>query len=302
MQTHVAHHVPVRRPPWYAPLLAELHLSWKFISGDFSASIAPAMLFGAAAWNSSALPLNALGWAIVQSFVYFWLYISIFCLANQYVGIEEDRHNKPHRPLIAGLVTPRGVLARWCVLMIAYTIFGWALGVLKWTLIWQATSILHNFGGWDKRWYTKNFSMWLGVVAMLGAAWEIVRPLTPIAMQWTIVLACVVLVLVVIQDLRDMPGDRANGRRTFALVYGEARTRKLMALCFALLPVVVHVWLMQPLGMSLSVALSELGLALISLVISARLLVRRSITADHHTYMLLTYWYCLALLSAIIVM
>jgi methyl-accepting chemotaxis protein len=116
--------------------------------------------------------------------------------------------------------------------MILYTLTGWLLGVLLWTILWQITISLHNLAGWSKHWITKNLSMSLGVIAMLAAAWELVAPLSLHAIRWILLLACVMYLLFSLQDLRDMSGDRRVGRKTFPLVFGEQKTRWFLSTGF----------------------------------------------------------------------
>lgn len=300
MQTEVAGPRMTGSMPWGRGVIHEITLSWHFIAGDLSSTIVPALLFLGAAWNSQTVSTGELVRAVAYGLVYFWLYIYVFCLSNQLAGIEEDRVNKPHRPLVTGAVSYRGAQERWRLLMLIFAWVGSLLNVLHWTLLWQLVLVLHNFGGWSKRWYTKNLVMSLGVIAQLGAAWELVQPLTPLAWQWILVIAGVVFLLISVQDLRDLDGDRRIGRRTFPLVFGENQTRFFLAACFALLPVVVHRWLMQPAGLSWILIVCDLALAALSLGISARLLRYRTARADHQTYLLFTYWYCLVLLSAMV--
>ena len=84
-------------------------------------------------------------------------------------------------------------------------------------------------------------------ITLAGAAWTFVQPVTPLAWRWILVIAGIIFVLVSAQDLRDMEGDRHIGRRTVPLVFGEQPTRIGLAVGFALLPFVVHSWLITPL-------------------------------------------------------
>lgn len=302
MQINVVDFVADRRTAWYWRAIREVSLSWTFIAGDISSTIIPATLFLTAAWHSQASPIIAWVDAAARGLLYFWLYIYIFCLSNQIAGLEEDRINKPHRPLVRGDVPVAGAWQRWLWSMGAFTVTGWAFGVLPWALLWQAVTVLHNFGGWARPWYGKNLMMALGIVAQLGAAWTLVQPLTPLAWRWILVIAAIIFVVVSAQDLRDMEGDRRIGRRTVPLVFGEQPTRIGLAVAFALLPLVVHSWLIMPSGLTTGALVSDVLLAVMSFVISGRLLLLRSRKADHHTYLLLTYWYCMVLFSAIVVM
>jgi 4-hydroxybenzoate polyprenyltransferase len=280
----------------------ELLLSWRFIQSDISATIVPTFLFMIAAWDSSAGSGYDLGVALVSGLIYFWLYAFVFCLSNQLVGVNEDRINKPYRPLVTGMVSYRGALLRWALMMLAFSILGWWLGLLHWVLLWQITIVLHNFGGWSKHWFGKHLLMGIGVVAELAPAWELVTPLTEDAGRWILFFACALLPLIATQDLRDIGGDHAIGRKTFPIVFGERPTRIMLSVCFVLLPIALHTLLMDHTSGFWHVFLCTIGLSGISLWIAARLLLYRTHQADQRTYMLFTYWYCCGMLSAIVVL
>lgn len=284
---------------WLDCLCYELLLSWLFIKSDISATLVPTFLFTIAAWRSTSDSLYDLVAALVSGLIYFWLYVLTFCLSNQLVGVDEDRINKPYRPLVVGLVSYRGALLRWFGLMLMFSAVGWWLDVLEWTLLWQIGSMLHNFAGWSRHWFGKHLLMGGGVVAGLIPAWEFAAPLTITATRWIVVLACVVMLLVAIQDLRDTAGDRAIGRRTFPIVFGDWTTRLTLGVGFALLPVAVSWALMAPAGLSWPMLMCNAALTALSLLISARVLLYRTCHADHYTYTLFTYWYCCAMASAI---
>jgi 4-hydroxybenzoate polyprenyltransferase len=302
MQINVFGSATNQRMAWYWKPLHEITLSWTFIAGDISSTIIPATLFLTAAWHSQPASLGAWLQAAARGLVYFWLYIYTFCLSNQIAGIEEDRINKPHRPIVRGAVSLKGARLRWLGSMVAFNVVGWLFGVWPWALLWQVVAVLHNFGGCAKHWFGKHLIMAIGIVAELGAAWELVRPMTPLAWHWILTIAAAIFVLVATQDLRDMDGDRQIGRRTIPLVFGERAARIGLAGGFALMPPVIHFWLIMPSGMTTGALLCDALLAAMSLLISWRLLARRSRQADHRTYLLFTYWYCMLLFSAIVVM
>ncbi|HEX6290451.1 MAG TPA: UbiA family prenyltransferase [Herpetosiphonaceae bacterium] len=280
----------------------EMHLSWLFIKGDISATIVPTSLFTIAAWHSRSIPLYELVAALGSGLTYFWLYVCIFCVSNQLTGIEEDRLNKPYRPLARGIVSYEGALMRWIVLMALFTFVGWWLDLLGWALLWQAATVLHNFGGWARHWIGKHLVMGAGIVAGLAPAWELVTPLTPIAWRWIILLACTVMLLVAAQDLRDIAGDRVIGRQTLPIVFGEMQTRASLSFGFVLLPAVIYVGLIAPADSTWAALLCSMVPAAMSLWIAARIVLYRTRQADHQTYMLFTYWYCTMMLTAIVVL
>ncbi len=289
-------------PRWLEAIRAEIILQWKFNRYDISATLIPGVLFVLAAWHGSPPDWRALPSTLFWGSLYFWLYCSVFCISNQLAGEHEDQINKPDRPLPAGLVTRQGAWVRWFVVMGLYALVGWYLGVLVWTLLWQTALVLHNQGLWSRHYWTKNLVMVTGSVAQLAAAWEMVRPLTPVVWAWILVPALTLLSHVSLQDMRDIEGDRAIGRRTLPIVFGERWSRLFLAIAFGLLPLATHFVLMAPEGSRPDVLVLNVLLASLSLTIAGRVLWLRSPSADHVSYMLYTYWYCFVLAAAIVVL
>jgi 4-hydroxybenzoate polyprenyltransferase len=283
-------------------LLVEVKLMWQFIGRDYSSALLPALLFLVASWKSKQYYFGELLLSLVRGFLYFWLFALSFCIANQIVGIDEDRINKPERPLVTGSVSHYGAWVRWACSMTAFLLIGWQFGVLEWALLWQVCIILSNFGSWDKHWFSKNVIMGVGTFAQLAAAWQLVVPITSVAWRWIFMLAAVWLTISTVQDLRDIEGDRAIGRNTLPIAFGETASRAVLSLGFGLLPLVTHSVLMMPAGNSTNILLWDIGLAIVSLIISVRIIFYNSPQADHRTYMLFTYWFCLVSASAIAVL
>lgn len=69
---------------------------------------------------------------------------------------EEDRINKPFRPVPQGLITEHGSFVRSCVWFSLLITMGVAMGVLHFTLLWIALATWYNFYGGDKHWFVKN--------------------------------------------------------------------------------------------------------------------------------------------------
>jgi 4-hydroxybenzoate polyprenyltransferase len=194
-----------------------------------------------------------------------------------------------------------GARRRWAVLTAAFLVVGGWFGVLPWAVLWVLAATMHNFGGWSRHWFTKNVVvMSLGTAAELAPAGSFAGPLSPLAWRWVLVIPIAIGLTVSTQDFRDVEGDRAEGRSTLPMVLGERRARVLMSLLFLSLPAVVHFALLPEAG-SIPALVWEGLLALMCLTVAVRLQVRRSPRADHRTYMLYCYWYCLLLGSGLVV-
>lgn len=262
----------------------------------------PALFFMLAALKTRfPVSLVELAEVLFRWIVYFWLYIYTFCLSDQIAGIEEDRLNKPDRPIPRGEVSPKGALIRWGTLTLAFGIVGIWFGVWPWALMWIIATILHNFCGFHKHWFTKNnVIMFIGVLAEVAAAWQLVTPLSATAWRWLLVTSLAVSATAPIQDFRDVSGDRATGRRTLPIILGQGPARLLMcAVLLGMMGLIYCVLIPPQRGKDLWCDILLGGMVLWVIV---RLLCCRSPEADHKTYMLYTYWYCMLLFSAIIVL
>src|SRR5689334_4124201 len=89
--------------PWER-VIFELSLAWKFIRYDIATTIMPASLFVLAAWRTQP-SIEGIFFSLAKGILYFWLYVYMFTLANQIIGIAEDLVNKPDRPLARGLIS-----------------------------------------------------------------------------------------------------------------------------------------------------------------------------------------------------
>lgn len=279
----------------------ELYISWRFTFRDMTTTMLPAFIFGITAvkhaWPIDTSKLILLA---IQNLFYFWLYIYQFCLANQIAGIEEDRLNKPDRPLPSGMVTMEGARLRWILSTSTFFISGYLFNVLGYTIIWIVVTLLLAFGHFDRHWFTKNpVSMTLGTVAQLGATWEMITPMTPVAWHWIVIVALFGGMPTCIQDFRDVIGDRLLNRQTLPLAIGNLPARIVMSLIFFLgVPFLLHIGLLSPLQSSLGWCFDVMFVSL-SILIALRLICYQTIQADHTTYMIFTYQYCLILLSSI---
>ncbi|WP_282785597.1 MULTISPECIES: UbiA family prenyltransferase [unclassified Nocardia] len=272
-------------------------MCWSFTWGDLTATVVPATIFVLAASGNAGLPAGRIPAIMLGCCVYFWLYIYTFNLSNQLTGINEDRVNKPHRPLVRGLITPDGARCRLVVVTGVFLVVGVVLGVAEWTVLWIAAWVFHNHLRGAMTWWGKNTAMVAGTVAQLGAAWQIVTPLSAAAWTWILAIAVPLGVLVSLQDLRDLEGDLAAGRRTAVVVFGEQRLRVLLGASFAIYPFVLYV-LLYAHAPTTATLLGGVA-ALVSFTISVRVLRCRDRSSDNTTYMLYTYWYCLTLASAV---
>lgn len=181
-----------------------------------------------------------------------YLFVYIYDTCNQSTGVEEDRINKPRRPAPAGLTDGKGLRIRFLIGSALFLIIG---AIASWTVlicsvVWVAATIVgqywmksHNYFLW------KPATMWVGAVCQLAGGWCIFSSLTPTATTWVLIIASMFIIGLPIEDTRDIPGDRATGRRSLATMLGG----RIVCSAFSLLMVVwpfIAVQLILPEGIA----------------------------------------------------
>jgi 4-hydroxybenzoate polyprenyltransferase len=279
---------------------AEVFLSIMFIKNDIWCTIISGTLATLSALkNSDNLHPYLIVSSLATSVVYFWLYIYLFTLGNQINGIEEDRINKPFRPIPSGLVSRDGASQRLLVANTLFLTLGYYGKIFDLALLWTVCSYLHNFKFWSTHWLTRGVVMAAGVYSQLVPGYRIVQPIDDFHHLWFIVLAGVIFIILPLQDLRDMVGDKVVKRQTLPLVYGETFTRYYLAFGMGLVPIVLHFLLFKQLPQTATVILLEAIHVAACWNISKRLLTMSGPVTDHHTYRQWEMWYALMVLESV---
>jgi 4-hydroxybenzoate polyprenyltransferase len=272
-------------------VVREIKLSWLFIYRDISATILPGIVMVLVSWWSSNATWNVLPVYILYMILHMGLSIYTFCLSNQVAAIEEDRVNKPDRPLPAGLTTVKEVYIRLIISNILYLAISYYLGLIWFTVAWQLITFLLNNMNWGKHWVSKNLlGMTGGTFALFCAQWQIVQPLSKEVWIYMAAYSIWVGVSILIQDLRDQEGDRLHGRRTLPLAIGDVGARTLLSIYFVILSPLIFIGAAS-LGLFSNPEKWTLLVieVLVSWLIAYRTWVCRTAKGDHKTYMWFTY-------------
>jgi 4-hydroxybenzoate polyprenyltransferase len=289
----------VQLPRWRQ----ELKLNWRFIRRDITVTLIPGLLFTIAAiLQQSSQPQAIDGVAVFNAvskiLVFEWFCITAFCISNQIVSLDEDRMNKPDRPLVSGLLTYEGAIFRLIAASVGLMFFSSLWGVGLWAGLWLGCTALYNQAKWSSNWFWKSVLVAVLMLAELAAAWQIIMPITSFAWAWIALVVTAWTFVGHLQDMRDIEGDAATGRKTLPILLGESVTRWQICLGFLTLPIASHL-LMQWANASIAnLILWDVILAILCGAIAWRILKRRSAAADHKTYMIFTYWYCAVTASA----
>ncbi|KAJ7253289.1 UbiA prenyltransferase family-domain-containing protein [Mycena rebaudengoi] len=192
---------------------------------DWTATIIPGSTWAVGAIATGQPSAASLLYHLPRLIVWLTLYIYFFNLTNQITGIDEDRVNKPGRPLPSGQITLRGAKMRWLAQFPSPSL-------LAESAIWVLTAAFLCLTTAGAHWLGKNLcwdDYWSGVLTLLSASWRAISLLTPQAQRYILAISLWVGATVNIQDLRDVEGYRAVGRKTLTIVYGDIVARRIIA-------------------------------------------------------------------------
>ncbi len=197
------------------------------------------------------------GYALLALLVSLLLQIGVN-FANDYSdGIRgtDDSRVGPIRLVGQGLATPGNVKAAAFLCFGAAGVCGLALVALSgkfWLLIpgvlavvaaWKYTGGKHPYGymGLGEIFVFVFF----GLVATLGTTYTQAGSIDLSAVAAAVGIGAIACAILVVNNLRDIPGDTVSGKRTLAVRIGDAATRKLFTAMFAVALVAVVVSAIQ---------------------------------------------------------
>jgi 1,4-dihydroxy-2-naphthoate octaprenyltransferase len=193
--------------------------------------------------------------------------------ANDYsdgVRGTDARRVGPVRLVAAGLARPRQVLAAAGVSFLIGCVAGLVLAIVTvwWLVLVGAVAVAAGwfYTGGPRPYGYRGFGevavfAFFGVAAVVGTAFVQLGRVTWLAVVASVPVGLLACSLLVINNLRDIPSDTAAGKRTLAVLLGDANTRLLYVGC-ALVPFAVAVAL-APLRPLTLVTLAALPLALL---------------------------------------
>ncbi|CAG8753088.1 17797_t:CDS:2 [Dentiscutata erythropus] len=173
--------------------------------------------------------------------IYFSSFLISFNWLNQINDMDEDRLNKPFRPVPSCLVTVEGARCRLIALNIIYPTVSYLIGGLPLLIsafIWQAWFVTFKIFGIDANAFCKNFFSAFGTWIMYVVTANLIIGTQFNASKWWSCEPCPFILSVVfsvtftiqVQDLRDQKGDAFIGRKTLPLLIGDNICRWLTVL------------------------------------------------------------------------
>ncbi|PVI01622.1 hypothetical protein DM02DRAFT_507825, partial [Periconia macrospinosa] len=189
--------------------------------------------------------------------LWLWLAMLQFCLHNQRrpESIEEDRINKPWRPLPSGRISIEGVNR---ILLLTYVAISWLsfqLGVMVHLVVFTIAVFWYNdFGGSDRSGLYRNFLNATGYSCLFSAPLRILiglnqpMKLTDRANLWTAIMVLVIFSTIHAQEYRDEEGDQVRGRRTILTSIGNTWSRMVLIAFVMFWSSFAQVWLQLTFG------------------------------------------------------
>ena len=154
-------------------------------------------------------------------------------------GADRQRQG-PTRAVQSGLVTPRqmrnAIIAVFGLALVlgVYLIFvgGWPIAVIG--VLSILAGIAYTGGPYPLAYHGLGdlFAfLFFGVIAVMGTAYIFTHEFTAPSFIASLPVALLVTAIIVVNNLRDIPTDRAVGKRTFAVMIGDRNTRLEYAIC-----------------------------------------------------------------------
>ncbi|KAL1730369.1 UbiA prenyltransferase family [Schizophyllum commune] len=183
------------------------------------------------------LPSLAMAYALVgvsdvgaffEGFIWLELHLLAFEIMNQVTGIEEDKLEKPHRPIPSGRISPASARALYACVVAAALLMSARHGITWVTVVFVVAITVYNEGGLARFWYFKSGLASLGYACFISGpavCFSQDRPLPPQAITSLTQLGLIFFTTGHAQDFRDREGDALIGRRTLALILPQSFAR-----------------------------------------------------------------------------
>ena len=201
------------------------------------AAVAPVLVGSACAFLESSVA-QVWGNSFLALIVSLALQVAVN-FANDYSdgirGTDLDRVG-PMRLVGSGAKQPIEVKRAALMAFLIAAVFGlWLAAVTSWWLLLVGVACIA--AGWFYTGGSKPYGyygfgelfvfIFFGVVATTGTTFVIIQTVTPTSIVASIAVGCLACALLVINNLRDIPGDTLAGKKTLAVRLGDKQTRRM---------------------------------------------------------------------------
>jgi 4-hydroxybenzoate polyprenyltransferase len=276
------------------------HTLYLFTASDFLTFAVPTTLFGLCAALSGPVLTSNASPSLFQTFIrippalaVIWLNLLVFNIANQRSpsAVQEDRINKPHRPIPSGRISSEQAGQLLFVLFPMTLVLGYGVGVWKETVLLSVFQHLYNdLHGCDGHFLVRNALIASGYALYSAISFKmlVLAPgfeLKTEGWRWIAVVAAVMFTTQHICDIKDAEGDRSRDRRSAPIVLGDGVCRWSVA-------VPVMLWSVScPAFFDLGMLSYVLTMGLGGLV-AGRTVVLRDLKSDRLTWKVWALWTC----------
>lgn len=270
----------------------ELYIFYKFCKSNSLATIGPGVIM----IISYVLNKKNIDFTTIYNFViiilYNILYIYQFDILNQIKGIEEDKINKPDRPLASGLLNKYQAIIRYIIVSFLYLFLSYKKQVFLESFIWFIVTILYNIIELDKHWFFKSLLMAPAIYTLISADFYILYNINITtksdALKKTIILTIVGPITICVQEFRDIDGDLEIGRKTFPIRFGVNKARFWCNIFTNIGMVIINYNCLK------NKEFFYLFLnTILLLTISIRIITKKDKYNDQITYNIWCIWYCI---------
>lgn len=267
----------------------ELYLIYRFCKSNGLATIGPGIFI-----IISYLLNNEFTFLMIIKFLivilYNILYIYQFDILNQIKGIEEDRINKPDRPLVSGLININQATHKYIYTSIFYIIFSYLNNVFIYSFIWIFTTILYNLVELDKHWFFKSLLMFPAIYTLVSSDFELLYSINIIeneeAFKKMLLLSLIGTLTIFVQEFRDIEGDLKVDRKTFPIRFGTSFSRYICCItCIISIFIINYVFMYNYIYL--------ISNTFLLLIISIRVISKTQKYDDKITYDIWCIWYCI---------
>jgi 1,4-dihydroxy-2-naphthoate octaprenyltransferase len=167
----------------------------------------------------------------------------------------------PPRATQLGLIPPRQMLiAMWCMFALATVAGVYLVAVAGWPIVAAglasiAGAIVYTGGPWPIGYHALGdvFTfVFFGLVAVIGTYYVQAGEITALSLVAAVPVGCTVTLILVVNNLRDIPTDRDTGKTTLGVIMGDAGTRSWFGLLLGValaIPLAVSVTMALPFGL-----------------------------------------------------
>lgn len=269
----------------------EIYIFYRFCKSNSLATIGPAILIFVSYMLNNMLNNEKIDYKkFLILILYNVFYIYQFDILNQINGIEEDKINKPDRPLASGLINEIQAKKRYIIVICCYLILSYKKNIFLESLLWSIVTILYNVMGLDKNWFLKSLLMSPAIYTLASADYRILYSINILnkknIIKKVITLSIIGPITIFVQDFRDIKGDLKINRKTLPIKFGLRISRYV---CFFL--GILSIFIITFIHYKEYIYILSNSIFLI--IISLRILLKTTLKDDKLTYNLWCIWYCI---------